>query len=152
MEEHYISHIVIIILLQTLLIVAVSAVVYSIIVLKRKLTDMHIRLLDTQREQEKQYKYLLDQIKQQSDKPHALDELQYIFGYKISRIRDQYPALTDTDMQVLLLLGIGVENHEIMTMTNMSKRTYYRRRQVLAQRMGTTAAKLDVEAGKLFEV
>lgn len=152
MEEHYISHIAIIILLQTLLIVVVSAVVYSIVILKRKLTDMHIRLLVTQREQAKQYQYLLDQIKRQSDKPHALDELQHIFGYKISQIRNQYPSLTDADMQVLLLVGLGVENHEIMALTNMSKRTYYRRRQILAQRMGTTAAKLDSEVRKLFEV
>ena len=152
METDYMSHIIIIILLQTLLIVVVSVVVYSMVVLKRKLTDMHIRLLVTQREQAKQYQSLLEQIKRQSDKPHALDELQHIFGYKMSQIHDLYPTLTEVDLQVLLLIGLGVENHDIVTMTNMSKRTYYRRRQVLAQRMGTTAAKLDGEVKKLFEV
>ena len=129
--------------LQTVLIIIVAVVINRIISLKRELTDMRINLLTIKREQSMQYKSLLEQIQQQSDKSRALDELQRIFDYKMRKIRSRYPALTDTDAQVLLLIGLGVENHDILALTNMSKRTYYKRRQVLAQRMNTTAAQLD---------
>ena len=129
--------------LQTVLIIIVAVVINRIISLKRELTDMRINLLTIKREQSMQYKSLLEQIQKQSDKSRALDELQRIFDYKMRKIRSRYPALTDADAQVLLLIGLGVENHDILALTNMSKRTYYKRRQVLAQRMNTTAAQLD---------
>lgn len=129
--------------LQTVLIIIVAVVINRIISLKRELTDMRINLLTIKREQSMQYKSLLEQIQQQSDKSRALDKLQRIFDYKMRKIRSRYPALTDADAQVLLLIGLGVENHDILALTNMSKRTYYKRRQVLAQRMNTTAAQLD---------
>lgn len=129
--------------LQTVLIIIVAVVINRIISLKRELTDMRINLLTIKREQSMQYKSLLEQLQQQSDKSRALDELQRIFDYKMRKIRSRYPALTDADAQVLLLIGLGVENHDILVLTNMSKRTYYKRRQVLAQRMNTTAAQLD---------
>ena len=125
-------------------------VIERIVSLNRELTDMHIRLLSTQREQAMRYQLLLDQIKRHSDKPRALDELQHIFKDKINQLRRQYPALTDTDVQVLVLIGLGLENHEILAFTNMSKRTYYKRRQLIAQRMNTTAAQLDTLAKQLF--
>ena len=68
----------------------------------------------------------------------------------MSKIRRQYPSLTDADAQVLLLIGLGVENHEILSLTDMSKRTYYKRRQVIAQRMNTSAAELDEFVKQLF--
>ena len=118
--------------------------------LKREVKDMRIRMLAHQREEEKRYQLLLRQIKEQSDTPHALDDLQLLFADKAKRIKRQYPSLTDTDMQVLTLIGLGVDNADILQFTEMSKRTYYKRRQLIAQRMDTTAAHLDELAKQLF--
>ena len=90
------------------------------------------------------------QIKEQSGSPHALDDLQLLFTDKAKRIRRLYPSLTDTDMQVLTLIGLGVDNADILQFTGMSKRTYYKRRQLIAQRMNTTAAQLDELVKQLF--
>lgn len=139
------------IIIVTIVLIAIILLVnYRTTVLKRQVTDLRIRLLINLREQAVRYQLLLDQVKQQTDKPHAIDELQHIFGDKITELRTRYPALTDTDVQVLILIGLGLENHEILTFTDMSKRTYYKRRQLIAQRMNTTAAQLDVLARQLF--
>ena len=91
-----------------------------------------------------------EQIKQHTNKPDALNELLQLFGSKVNAIRREYPSLTDTDAQVLILIGLGVDNNEILSFTDMSKRTYYKRRQLIAQRMNTTAAQLDELAKSLF--
>jgi FixJ family two-component response regulator len=95
------------------------------------------------------YQLLINQIKQQN-KPSALSDLQVLFADKINSVKRQYPALTDTDIQVLTLIGLGVGNADILQFTDMSKRTYYKRRQLIAQRMNTTAAQLDELAKQLF--
>lgn len=133
-----------------IIVVIMLLINYRTTALKRQVTDLRIRLLLNQREQTIRHQLLLEQIKQESSKPHALDELQQIFGDKIANLRHQYPALTDLDIQVLILIGLGVENHEILEFTDMSKRTYYKRRQLIAQRMNTTAAQLDELAKQLF--
>ena len=125
-----------IIIVMVVVVFAIGFAVDRFIYLHRALKDMRIRVYTMQREQEKQYKSLVDQIKQQTDKPHALNELQQLFSAKMSKIRRQYPSLTDADAQVLLLIGLGVENHEILSLTDMSKRTYYKRRQVIAPVVG----------------
>ena len=109
-----------IIIVMVVVVFAIGFAVDRFIYLHRALKDMRIRVYTMQREQEKQYKSLVDQIKQQTDKPHAL------------------------------LIGLGVENHEILSLTDMSKRTYYKRRQVIAQRMNTSAAELDEFVKQLF--
>jgi len=139
-----------IIIVMVVVVFAIGFAVDRFIYLHRALKDMRIRVYTMQREQEKQYKSLVDQIKQQTDKPHALNELQQLFSAKMNKIRRQYPSLTDADAQVLLLIGLGVENHEILSLTDMSKRTYYKRRQVIAQRMNTSAAELDEFVKQLF--
>lgn len=128
---------------------AVGFVIERVMYLKREIKDMHIRLTAHQREQEMRYQLLIEQIKQQK-KPGALGDLQHLFADKIKEIKRHYPALTDTDIQVLTLIGLGVDNTEILQFTDMSKRTYYKRRQLIAQRMNTTAAQLDDLAKQLF--
>ncbi len=88
------------------------------------------------------HQILIDQIKQQKN-VNALDNLQNLFADKNKEIKRIYPALTETDMQVVTLIGLGVDNSDILQLTDMSKRTYYKRRQLIAQRMNTTAAQLD---------
>ena len=129
--------------------ITVGFVIERIMYLKREVKDMHIRLSAHQREEEMRYQVLINQIKQQN-KPSALDDLQLLFADKTKNIKRQYPALTDTDIQVLTLIGLGVGNADILQFTDMSKRTYYKRRQLIAQRMNTTAAQLDELAKQLF--
>ena len=73
----------------------------------------------------------------------ATAELTRIFQKQTNHLRITYPELTDLDMTVLLLLAIGLDNHEIIVFLDMSKRTYYKRRQLTATRVGLTAAQLD---------
>lgn len=140
-----------IIILSNLLIwSAVGLGIERILHLKREITDLRIHLLANQHEQEMRFQLIINQIKQQANKPLALNEYQHLFSDKLLQLRRNYPALTDTDVQVLILIGIGVPNHEIIAFTNMSKRTYYKRRQLIAQRMNTTAAQLDEVAKQFF--
>lgn len=135
---------------QIVLLIWLMVLVFRHSSLKSQVADLRIRLSLNQREQEARYQLLLDQIIQQDDNSHALDSLQHIFGDKIEQIRLQYPALTNLDAQILILIGLGIKNHEILVLTDMSKRTYYKRRQLIAQRMNTTAVQLDDIAKQVF--
>lgn len=117
--------------------------------LKRQIADMRIKMVINQREELLRHQLLIEQIKQHN-KPTALDDLQHLFADKVNYIKRQYPALTDIDIQVLTLIGLGVDNADILQFTDMSKRTYYKRRQLIAQRINTTAAQLDETAKQLF--
>ena len=150
MESHIFGVPDIIMIANAVVWLTIGFIIERIITVRRELTDLRIRLLTTQREQEQRDKMLLEQLKQQTDKPHALEDLQQLFSSKVNHIRRMYPALTDTDIQVLTLIGLGVDNNEILTFTDMSKRTYYKRRQLIAQRMNTTAAQLDELAKSVF--
>lgn len=150
MESHIFGIPDIIIIANVVVVFTIGFIIERIIVFKRELTDLRIRLLTTQREQAIRDRLILEQIKKQADKPQALEELQHLFDNKVKHIRREYPALTDTDVQVLVLIGLGVDNNEILAFTDMSKRTYYKRRQLIAQRMNTTAAQLDELAKSVF--
>ena len=150
MESHIFGVPDIIMIANMVVWLTIGFIIERIVTVRRALTDLRIRLLTTQREQEQRDKMLLEQLKQQTDKPHALEDLQQLFSSKVNHIRRMYPALTDTDIQVLTLIGLGVDNNEILAFTDMSKRTYYKRRQLIAQRMNTTAAQLDELAKSVF--
>lgn len=150
MESHIFGVPDIIIIANAVVILTIAFIIERIITVRRELTDLRIRLLAAQHEQAMRDQLLLEQLKQQSDKPHALESLPQLFSSKVSQLRHEYPSLTDTDVQVLILIGLGVDNNDILTFTDMSKRTYYKRRQLIAQRMNTTAAQLDELAKSVF--
>lgn len=150
MESHIFGVPDIIMIANVVVIGTIGFIIERIITVRREITDLRIRLLTTQREQEQRDKMLLEQLKQQTDKPHALESFPQLFSSKVNQLRREYPSLTDTDVQVLILIGLGVDNNEILTFTDMSKRTYYKRRQLIAQRMNTTAAQLDELAKSVF--
>lgn len=150
MESHIFGVPDIIIIANAVVGLLIGFIIERIIAVRRELTDLRIRLLATQHEQAMRDQLLLEQLKQQSDKPHALGALLHLFSSKVNQVRREYPSLTDTDVQVLILIGLGVDNNDILSFTDMSKRTYYKRRQLIAQRMNTTAAQLDEHAKALF--
>lgn len=73
----------------------------------------------------------------------ASADLTTIFPDETGHLRVTYPDLTDLDICVLQLLAIGLDNQEILTFLDMSKRTFYKRRQLIAGRVGLLASQLD---------
>ena len=131
------------------LILIICIIGTRVVFLKRQLTDLRIKMAIYQREEAWRHQLLVKQIQQQKGN-NALDDLQHLFADKIKKLKHQYPALTETDIQVVTLIGLGVSNTDILQLADMSKRTYYKRRQLIAQRMNTTAAQLDQIAQNAF--
>lgn len=87
-----------------------------------------------------QFIYRHNDIKQLSD------ELNAIFKQPLQTLKEKYPDLTELDLLVISLIGIGMDNDEICTLLRMEKRTMYRRRQLIAQRIGMSSTQLDMFA------
>ncbi len=150
MVEDFFTYMYVFAIATFLVIVGVVVIYARVGRIKRHLTDLQIREAIHQREENIRYQQLLSQLKKNDNKSIALNDLQILFGDKMNLIRQQYPQLTDLDIQVLMLIGLGVSNHEILLITDMSKRTYYKRRQLIAQRMNTIASQLDQTAQRLL--
>lgn len=118
--------------------------------LKQQLTDMRIREQLYNKDSSAQQSVLLDQIKQQADRPRAIDHLLHSNEAKIKSLKERYPLLTDADMQVLVLLGLGIETQDVLQFLDMSKRTYYKRRQLISKRMDISTTELDNKAKSIF--
>lgn len=88
--------------------------------------------------------YNYDAVKQLGADMNELFERQY------QTIQEQYPALTSLDLLVLSLLSIDLKNSEICSILRMERRTLYRRRQLIAQRIGISSSELEAFAGKLL--
>lgn len=86
--------------------------------------------------------------------PPAILVLIYLEKYTnkqpLQTIREQYPNLTELDILVICLIGIGMDNDEICTILRMEKRTLYRRRQLIAQRVGMSSTQLELFATTLI--
>lgn len=67
-------------------------------------------------------------------------ELFSIYQKPINSVKKQYPDLTELDLLVICLLGIGMDNVEVCSILRMEKRTLYRRRQLIAQRIGLNSS------------
>ena len=79
-------------------------------------------------------------------------ELFGIYHKPISTIKKKYPDLTELDLLVICLLGIGLDNVEICSLLRMEKRTLYRRRQLIVQRMGIdSSSQLEAFAQSILE-
>ena len=72
-----------------------------------------------------------------------------IYTKEIAMLCAAYPQLTQLDICILMLLGIGTSNQDILPLLQMEKRTYYKRRQILARRMGMLASGLNRFAARL---
>lgn len=70
-------------------------------------------------------------------------ELQEIFGREFAALKSKYPQLTELDKLVIALLGLEMDNDEICEIMHMEKRTLYRRRQLIAQRIGLSSTLLE---------
>lgn len=77
-------------------------------------------------------------------------DLSEIFGKQYHELTAQYPELTSLDLLVLTLLGIDMNNAEICSVLRMERRTLYRRRQLIAQRIGISSTELEQFAVQVF--
>ena len=75
---------------------------------------------------------------------HGIEELSTelfsIYQKPINSVKKKYPDLTELDLLVICLLGIGMDNVEVCSILRMEKRTLYRRRQLIAQRIGLNSS------------
>lgn len=79
-------------------------------------------------------------------------ELFGIYHKPISAIKKKHPDLTELDLLVICLLGIGMDNVEICSILRMEKRTLYRRRQLIVQRIGiNSSANLEAFSKSMLE-
>lgn len=78
-------------------------------------------------------------------------ELFGIYQKPISIVKKKYPDLTELDLLVICLLGIGMDNVEVCSILRMEKRTLYRRRQLIAQRIGMSSTALEEFAKNMLQ-
>lgn len=71
------------------------------------------------------------------------NDLEELFGMQYRVLMEKYPALSSLDLLVLGLLSIDMTNAEICSVLRMEKRTLYRRRQLIAQRIGIPSTELE---------
>lgn len=79
------------------------------------------------------------------------EEIKSIYATEYNAIQNRYPQLTELDMLVICLLGIDMTNEEICDLIKMEKRTLYRRRQLIGQRIGISSTELEDFAHNIIE-
>jgi len=79
------------------------------------------------------------------------EEIKSIYSIEYNAIQNKYPQLTELDMLVICLLGIDMTNEDICELIKMEKRTLYRRRQLISQRIGISSTELEVFAHNIIE-
>ena len=92
-----------------------------------------------------------DCIYRQSNIDQLGTDIRNLFEKQLGTLKTQYPSLTDLDILVIVLLGIGMDNVEICALLHMEKRTLYRRRQLIAQRIGISSLSIEEFALHLLE-
>ncbi len=80
------------------------------------------------------------------------DDFKRVYNKQLSTVRIKYPSLTDLDMLIFSLLGIGLDNYEVCALLGMERRTLYRRRQLMAQRMNMSSLELDEFAQSILNM
>ena len=90
-------------------------------------------------------------IYRQSNIDQLGTDIRNLFEKQLGTLKTQYPSLTDLDILVIVLLGIGMDNVEICALLHMEKRTLYRRRQLIAQRIGISSLSIEEFALHLLE-
>jgi hypothetical protein len=118
--------------------------------LKQQLSDARIRELMYKKEYAMRQSYLLEQVIKSPEHSQGIDYLLRANEARISYLKKHYANLTEVDIQVLILIGMGLETQDILLILDMSKRTYYKRRQIISKRMSISTTELDEKAQLLF--
>lgn len=83
------------------------------------------------------YIYKQDAVRQLGEDLYSLHAKEY------NTLRTTYPELTELDLLVMSLLALDMDNYEICSLLHMEKRTLYRRRQLIGQRLGLSSTELE---------
>ena len=118
--------------------------------LKQQLADARIRELMYKKEYAMRQSYLLEQVIKSPEHSQGIDYLLRANEARIAYLKKHYANLTEVDIQVLILIGMGLETQDILLILDMSKRTYYKRRQIISKRMSISTTELDEKAQLLF--
>lgn len=118
--------------------------------LKQQLSDARIRELMYKKEYAMRQSYLLEQVIKSPEHSQGIDYLLRANEARIAYLKKHYANLTEVDIQVLILIGMGLETQDILLILDMSKRTYYKRRQIISKRMSISTTELDENAQLLF--
>ncbi len=162
--------------LVVLLIVAILIIVFKMDVINRKMEAQELQRKLAERETDAWREKLMDKVKEkiaiteqarnritrgedlvaqfiyhQQGIEELSTELFEIYSKPISTVKKKYPDLTELDLLVLCLLGIGLDNVEICTLLHMEKRTLYRRRQLIAMRTGMSSTNLETFSRQILE-
>lgn len=89
---------------------------------------------------------LMDQIRKHirsREQVLACQELRASYAKEVASLQKKYSRLTSNDIDILLLLGIGLSNQEVVAFMDMNKRSYYRRRQLISERTDIPAANIN---------
>ena len=92
---------------------------------------------------------LMDQIRKHirsREQVLACQELRASYAKEVAFLQKKYPRLTSNDIDILLLLGIGLSNQEVVEFMDMNKRSYYRRRQLISERTDIPSADINTFA------
>lgn len=118
--------------------------------LKQQLSNARIRELMYKKEYAMRQSYLLEQVIKSPEHSQGIDYLLRANEARIAYLKKHYANLTEVDIQVLILIGMGLETQDILLILDMSKRTYYKRRQIISKRMSISTTELDEKAQLLF--
>ncbi len=118
--------------------------------LKQQLSGARIRELMYKKEYAMRQSYLLEQVIKSPEHSQWIDYLLRANEARIAYLKKHYANLTEVDIQVLILIGMGLETQDILLILDMSKRTYYKRRQIISKRMSISTTELDEKAQLLF--
>lgn len=64
----------------------------------------------------------------------------------LQRLKEQYPALTDMDLQYIALRYLDFDTPDICLLLGLSKRTIYNRRQAIRQRLGINVTEEELDS------
>lgn len=90
-------------------------------------------------------------IYQSNNNQRLGNDLKALYKSELSALNNKYPNLTELDLLVITLLGMNLDNVEICNLLHMEKQTLYRRRQLIAQRMGISSLELNEIALQLIK-
>jgi hypothetical protein len=62
----------------------------------------------------------------------------------VSRLRTEFPSLTESDMQYAILSIIGATDNDMSIVLNVQKQTIYHRRQIVRKHVDSEIADIDV--------
>ena len=64
----------------------------------------------------------------------------------LQRLKEQYPTLTDMDLQYIALRYLDFDTPDICLLLGLSKRTIYNRRQAIRQRLGINVTEEELDS------